>query len=242
MVEYWKAIMHTKDLWIASSARRQLQETFLEIAKTCAPITQVVCFGLGALNLNKMFYNSAIQYMAVFSIIQTLNEYYRKTDPDRPLIKLVLQDPNYEQRDYEILQKLFNNISFVSDPDGLLAINANTLVVTAFLPVQVPLVQIIVDLFSENPAQGPAAILCDIMAVDVEKREYSLTHCASPATARHLMNHYEKKGDEFGNHGIEEDFMEDLYGEDWRERNRLYWLNYMELWVRKTGTNQERPS
>jgi hypothetical protein len=65
-------------------------------AKRCVPITQVVCFGLGALNLNKKFYHSAIQYMAVFSIIQILNDFYRQTDPDRHAIKLVLQDPNYE--------------------------------------------------------------------------------------------------------------------------------------------------
>lgn len=96
MQEYWAAMMHTKRLWKESSSRRKLREDFEETAKRCAPITQVVCFGLGALNLNKKFYHSAIQYMAVFSIMQTLNEFYRKADPDRPAIRLVLQDPNYE--------------------------------------------------------------------------------------------------------------------------------------------------
>jgi hypothetical protein len=96
MQEYWAAMMHTKRLWKESSSRRKLREDFEETAKRCVPITQVVCFGLGALNLNKKFYHSAIQYMAVFSIIQILNDFYRQTDPDRHAIKLVLQDPNYE--------------------------------------------------------------------------------------------------------------------------------------------------
>ncbi|CAN9222844.1 unnamed protein product [Alternaria alternata] len=61
MQEYWAAMMHTKRLWKESSSRRKLREDFEETAKRCASITQVVCFGLGALNLNKKFYHSAIQ-------------------------------------------------------------------------------------------------------------------------------------------------------------------------------------
>jgi hypothetical protein len=231
-------MMHTKRLWKESSSRRKLREEFEETAKRCAPITQVVCFGLGALNLNKKFYHSAIQYMAVFSIIQTLNEFYRQTDSNRPAIKLVLQDPNYEIKDHQILKRLSNdgdNISFVSDPEGLLAIDAGTLVVTAFLPVQMPLVQIVADLFSKDPTEGPAAIICDIMTVDVEKREYSLSDRASPAVARFLTNHYERAEDGFDDHGLEDELMADAYGDDWE--NRFYWLNWMDLWVRRIDTN-----
>lgn len=238
MQEYWAAMMHTERLWKESSSRRKLREDFKETAKRCAPITQVVCFGLGALNLNKKFYHSAIQYMAVFSIIQTLNEVYRQTDSDRPTIKLVLQDPNYEIKDHQILERLSNdgdNISFVSDPEGLLAIDAGTLVVTAFLPVQMPLVQVISDLFSKDPTEGPAAIICDTMTVDVEKREYSFSDRASPAVARFLTNHYEKAEDGFDDHGLEDELMADAYGDDWE--NRFYWLNSMDLWVRKINTN-----
>ncbi|KAI4954145.1 hypothetical protein J4E91_001855 [Alternaria rosae] len=215
----------------------------MKTAKTCAPITQVVCFGLGALDLKKNFYHHAIQYMAIFSIIQTLNHHYHQTNPDRPLIKLVLQDPNYELKDREILRKLFNsndNISFVSDPDGLLAIDADTLVVTAFLPVQMPLVQIMTDLFSENPTQGPAAILCDVMKFDTGKREYPLSERASSAVFQHFATHYERKEDGFEDHGLEDELVVDAYGDDWAERNSMYWLSKMDLWARKGGTNQER--
>ena len=242
MRTYWNTLQHTKQLWIASSAKRQLIRAFQETAKTCAPITQVVCFGMGALNLKKNWYQSAIQYMAIFSIIQTLNQYYRQADSARPLIKLVLQDPNYETKDHEILRKLFNNndnISFVSDPDGLLAIDAGTLVLTAYLPFQMPLVQIIADLFSENPGQGPAAILCDIMEVNTEKRKYSFSERASPHVARHFINHYEREEDRFEDYGLDDELMADAYGEDWVEKDRMYWLNNMDLWVRKSGGIQE---
>ncbi|OWY52995.1 hypothetical protein AALT_g3360 [Alternaria alternata] len=222
MQEYWAAMMHTKRLWKESSSRRKLREDFEETAKRCVPITQVVCFGLGALNLNKKFYHSAIQYMAVFSIIQILNDFYRQTDPDRHAIKLRLSNDG-------------DNINFVSDPEGLLAIDAGTLVVTAFLPVQMPLVQVIADLFSKDPTEGPAAIICDIMTVDVEKREYSLSDRASPAVARFLTYHYEKAEDGFDDHGLEDELMADAYGDDWE--NRFYWLNWMDLWVRKFDTN-----
>ncbi|KAB2108765.1 hypothetical protein AG0111_0g2679 [Alternaria gaisen] len=238
MQEYWAALMHTKRLWKESFSRRKLHEDFEETAKRCAPITQVVCFGLGALNLNKKFYHSAIQYMAVFSIIQILNEFYRQTDSNRPAIKLLLQDPNYEIKDHQILKRLSNNgdnINFVSDPEGLLAIDAGTLVVTAFLPIQMPLVQIIADLFSKDPTESPAAIICDVMTVDVEKREYSLSDRASPAVARFLTNHYEKAEDGFDDYGLEDELMADAYGDDWE--NRFYWLNWMDLWVRKIDTN-----
>ncbi|RYN98320.1 hypothetical protein AA0120_g2627 [Alternaria tenuissima] len=222
MQEYWAAMMHTKRLWKESSSRRKLREDFEETAKRCVPITQVVCFGLGALNLNKKFYHSAIQYMAVFSIIQILNDFYRQTDPDRHAIKLRLSNDG-------------DNINFVSDPEGLLAIDAGTLVVTAFLPVQMPLVQVIADLFSKDPTEGPAAIICDIMTVDVEKREYSLSDRASPAVARFLTYHYEKAEDGFDDHGLEDELMADAYGDDWE--NRFYWLNWMDLWVRRIDTN-----
>ncbi|KAL1797935.1 hypothetical protein ACET3X_004541 [Alternaria dauci] len=240
MREYWAAMTHTRGLWKESSARRKLREDFQGLAKSCAPITQVVCFGLGALNLKKNWYHSAIQHMAVFTIIHTLNEFYRQTEPNRPATKLLLQDPNYKIKDHHILQKLTgdaNNVAFVNDPDGLLAIDAGTLVVTAYLPVQMPLVQIIADLFSEDPTQGPAAIICDIMTIDVEKRDYSWSDRSSPATARFLTNHYEKVEDGFDEHGLDDELMEDAYGNDWKENNRFYWLNQMDLWVRKTGTD-----
>jgi hypothetical protein len=134
------------------------------------------------------------------------------------------------------LQKLLGNgesIGFISDPEGLLGIDEGTLVVTAFLPVQMPLVQIIADLFSKDPTKGPAAMICDIMTIDTDKQEYSWSDRASPTVARFLTSHYEKTEDGFDDHGLDDELMADAYGSDWEEKNRLYWLNMMDLWVRK---------
>jgi hypothetical protein len=232
MEEYLKAILHTKGLWIKSSSYRQLNTTAEYIKAKCKPIKQVVCFGLGAINLNKAFYHSAIQYMAVFTIITKLNALYGHTQSnDR--IKLILQDPNYEKRDFNLLSKLWpDQIDFVSDSGGLLALDSSTLVITAFLPVQMPLMQIVTDLFSERPENGPAAIICDIMDLDISKREYSFRERGSPAVARVLLNHYEKLEGEFKDHDLQSELMEDAYGKDWKKNGRKYWLNSMNLWTR----------
>jgi hypothetical protein len=200
LADYHKAIFHTKALWQKSSSREMLIETFQQFAKSSAPITQIVCFSLGALDLRKSFYHSLVRYMAIFTISRALEKFYRQTDSSRAPIKLVLQDPNYEFKDHFILRKLFNehdNISFVDDPGGLLAIDAGSLFVTAFLPVQMPLVQIIADIFHGDPTQGPVAIICDTMEVNPDKGFYSLEDRASPATARFFTDHYDKFASDF---------------------------------------------
>ncbi|KAL7773055.1 hypothetical protein CFE70_003019 [Pyrenophora teres f. teres 0-1] len=158
MKQYWQALLRTKDFWFASSSRLLLQDLLTSLAKTHAPITKIVCFGLGAINLDKAWYQSAVQYMAMFTIIGALEKQYKETDPSRAGIKLLLQDPNYETKDYELISKLWpgkkEDLVFVSDPDGLLAIDAGTIVVSAYLPIQVPLVQIIADLFHGEPGSG----------------------------------------------------------------------------------------
>jgi hypothetical protein len=236
LADYHKAIFHTKALWQKNSSREMLIETFQQFAKSSAPITQIVCFGLGALDLRKSFYHSLVQYMAIFTISRALEKFYRQTDSTRAPIKLVLQDPNYEFKDHFILRKLFNeddNISFVDDPDGLLAIDAGSLVVTSFLPVQMPLVQIIADMFHGDPTQGPVAIICDTMEVNPDKGLYSLEDRASPATARFFTDHYDKFASDFLYHGLDEEFMAGVYGDDWKKLDRYYWLNYMDMRVRK---------
>ncbi|RAR08663.1 hypothetical protein DDE83_005867 [Stemphylium lycopersici] len=234
--EYQTAIKHTEGLWIESSSRDRLKATIQEIEAKPTKITNVICFGLGHINLNKDFYHSIIQHMAVFTIIDTLNELRRQRDPDHTPIRLILQDPRYTPRDHETMKWLFpydDNISFVSDPDGLLAINSGTLLVTAYLPFSMPLMQIVADLFAEDPSQGPVAMICDEMELDADKREYSVRDRASPGVARFLMGHYEKVDAEFDGYALESDFMADVYGKDWYEQNRYYWLNSMELWARR---------
>jgi len=241
MKMYWHSLVRTRQLWMASSSRLLIRELFTSLAKAHAPITKVVCFGLGAINMSKSFYESSIQYMAIFTIIAVLQDEYKKTDPERAGIKLLLQDPNYEIRDYQLIRELWSgnkdDLVFVSDPDGLLAIDASTLVVSAYLPIQVPLVQIIADLFHGQPGAGPAMVIGDDMVLDPDKAFYSLADRAAPHVARFFGQQYEKVDSGFGDYGLEEEFMEHVFGENWKEKQRYYWLNNMALWARKGPGN-----
>lgn len=243
MNEYWSALCHTKELWFASASRRHLEDLFARLARTHDPVTKVVCFGLGAIDLSKSFYGSSyassVQYMAIFSIISALQAEYSKTDPNRPRIKLLLQDPIYEISDHQLIKKLWpgakEDLVFVSEPSGLLAIDAGTLVVSAFLPFEVPLVQIIADLFHGEPGSGPVMVMGDCMDIDGGKLLYSLGDRAAPHVARFLEKQYELQEDEYWDDVLEDELMEDVYGEGWKEKERPHWLNSMELWVRKVS-------
>jgi hypothetical protein len=85
-----------------------------------------------------------------------------------------------------------------------------------------PPVQIIADMFHGDPTQGPVAIICDTMEVDPDKRLYSLKDRTSPATARFFTDHYDKFASDFLYHGLDEEFMADVYEDDWKKLDRYY--------------------
>ena len=76
-------------------------------------------------------------------------------------------------------------------------------------------------------------MICDVMELDTEKREYSVLDRASPDVARFLTGRYDKVDPEFDVYGLEPEFMADVFGEGWYKNNRYYWLNSMELWARR---------
>jgi hypothetical protein len=89
-----------------------------------------------------------------------------------------------------------STIDFVNDPDGLLAIMHNTLVVTAFVPNQYPLLQIIAD-------------LCDRVHVNTKQELYTLYNRTSPAVARMPSHRYVMLDGDFEDHELEPDLDED---------------------------------
>lgn len=162
-MRWWNAkLRNTKELWEESGSCAQLYRIVRNCAsKLKAPITKIICIGLGKLNSDPTFYQSAIQHMTVFSFAKTLDAYNQTKFPDSPPVAIIAQDPSYEMCDRILLQELTkSSIDFsLSDPETLLAIDANTLVVTAFLPHTVPLMQIMADLFADRLTEGPAMIL-----------------------------------------------------------------------------------
>lgn len=140
-----------------------------------------------------------------------LEQIYRKQFSHEKLVEIILQDPCYTRKDRELLQKLYGGtVSFASDPDGLLAIDSSSIVVTAFLPVHYPLMQIIADMFHRTNGEGPAAIVCDSVSLDPTREFYALRDRSSPEVAQFLTEQYVVS--DFKDHVMEQELEEDCFG------------------------------
>jgi len=226
---HWEVLFNEmREYWTACSSATLLREKFTEAAKTNVKINKIVCIGFGALRcvdggskrelkdqkfLPDFTLWSPIQHFAAFTIADTLNKAYRVVDPDCPLVKILFQDPLYEPSD-KIFWELnkYNPMEFVQDPEGILAIDENTFVMTAHLPHWVPLLQIIADLVDG----GPAGFICDKIPLDPEKRMWRARDRGSPKVVRMLTNGYVKTG--FEKHEMEIELWENVAAK------RDYWL------------------
>jgi hypothetical protein len=229
---WWRTRLHrTQQLWNSSTSCEKLTSAIrLGASKLTCPITKIVCFGLGALGKNAAFYSSSHQHMAAFSLANTLNTYNQAKHPEAPAVQIILSDPCYRPIDHILLQELTSSpLGFgLSSPNALLAVDANALVMTAYLPVTVPLMQILADVFAGKSKEGPGMVLCDQMrGMGVEKRWYVMTDRSSPAVAMFLLGGYLVHKEGFG--GMEEEFREDAFGGE----KHMYWLEDMKLWLRK---------
>ena len=230
MRSYWKALQNTKSLWLKSSSCAKLRPIINNLASTHKPITKIVCFVLGALDLSKTWWCSALQHITAFTMAKQLEQAYRKQFSHERPVEIILQDPCYTQKDRELLRKLYGGtVTFASDPDGLLAIDSSCIVITAFLPVQYPLMQIIADMFHGTNGEGPAAIVCDSMALDPTRELYALRDRSSPEVAQFLTEQYIVS--DFKDHVMEQELAEDCFGAG--DNGRDYWLSSMQLYSRR---------
>ncbi|KAL1792769.1 hypothetical protein ACET3X_009276 [Alternaria dauci] len=141
----------TLPCYILFNSLRKLKQT--------ARITNIVCIGLGTLQLkDPTKTGSTVQHIVASSIAQDLERIYKAngTPLKRP-IRIIAQDPTYNNLDRLALAKLPVPIEIVSDPEGFLAINESSLVFASYPTV--PVKQLIADLSSEAPGgRGPAAL------------------------------------------------------------------------------------
>jgi hypothetical protein len=226
-------LRRTQDLWRNSESCKTLcNATLRGVSMLKSPVTKIVCVGLGKLAMEPAWYQSALQHISVFPIAEALNEFNAERDPDCAPVQNIARDPCYEVCDRILLQELTSTpINFsLSDPETLLAIDANTLVVSAYLPTSVPLMQIVADLFSEKAREGPAMVLWDrVPDMRPEKRWYCMRNRDSPAVARFLTG-YKCRLNGLGK--LEGDLEVDVTG----GRNvRKYWLDEMSFWLRDDG-------
>ncbi|ORY15335.1 hypothetical protein BCR34DRAFT_612275 [Clohesyomyces aquaticus] len=121
-----------------------------------------------------------------------------------------------------IQTRLYPHIRFVEDPEGLLAVDEHTLVISAYLHLSVPMMQTTAGLFYSR--NGPAGFMVDRMDLDPEREMYSLGERASPRVVE-ILEGYERS--DFDDHVLERE----MYGEICEDAP--YWLWNTELFLRR---------
>ncbi|KAI4920132.1 hypothetical protein J4E90_002272 [Alternaria incomplexa] len=239
MQRYRDAIAQSLAFWWKGDLARKFTQRIKSIAGLSAPIEKIVCFGLSVPRPGRI-HDSVFQHIPIFSMAKTLARHYKKSGLQQDKIKLLLQEPDYEERDWTLLGELHllmdceesSELEFVNDPDGLLAIDSSTMVVAPHLPSYYPWIQIIADLFASG--SGPAVIIGDNLAVDLDKQVFAINDRGSPVVAKFLSERYEE-------------FQSVLEGEkSWNELRlpagitgydpyAIDWLPDMDIYVRHDG-------
>lgn len=234
MGEYRAKLANIQQLWTQSAACWQIGAAVSDgAARLKAPVSKIVCIGLGRIRLEPAWYGSTLQHLTAFTLAHALDKLNRQRDPKCPAVRVIVQDPCYEERDRILLPELTTSeVEFgKSDPETLLAIDANTIVISAFLPTAVPLPQIVADLFAGTPEKGPAMMLWDGKdMIDPARRFYRLNDRSSPAVARMFRgeNRYMPYAKRFADL---DDELTDALEQEGDGRGK-HWLQEMRLMVR----------
>ncbi|KAH7067529.1 hypothetical protein BKA63DRAFT_423981 [Paraphoma chrysanthemicola] len=235
LMHRWRVkLKHTQSLWNASSSCSRILNIISRGASMLkSPITRIICIGLGKLNVQTEWYQSALQHLTVFSIAAALDKLNKARFNECEDVEIIAQDPCYEEKDFILLQELATTtITFAhDDPNTLVAIDENTLLVSAYLPMSMPLAQIVADLCADEKGKmkGPAMMLWDKLDdVRMARRWYCMRDRGSPGVARMLQG-YGKWRRGLGT--LDERLKKNARGKGtgrWK-----YWLEDTDLWVRK---------
>lgn len=152
---------HSCDNFLASKTRKllQLQITTEHLQIGAPRINKIVCMGLGTLTRQTgslegldARYRPYFQHIVALGIAQGFEELYSKHPgnfgEEVPQVTVLAQDPNYSESDKTLLAE--KGITVLEDPSGLLAIDENTFVMSAF--PSFPLYEIIADMLPNGPA------------------------------------------------------------------------------------------
>jgi hypothetical protein len=143
-------------LWERSFERKVLYKFLrkMVISKT-AQVSNIVCLGHGSLDKN---YASILQHVAAVFIAQDLTALYEEygKPPEDP-ITITAQDPAYTENDHTVLSLFPIPIRIVSDPEGFLAINESSLVMSCYPTV--PTKQMVADLAADSVSGKDTAAL-----------------------------------------------------------------------------------
>ena len=158
-----REIQRLKASWVQSKSCAMLTEAIHNKALEMRRITKIIGFGLGTKGYQHWFGRRFLhQYLAIQTIVETLEAVYKTQNPDTPPIALTFQERYYKKIEKDIFEELYQRpVNLVEDPHGCLELDANSLVFTCCLPIHMPLLQIITDMFWYNPTSGPAGLIID---------------------------------------------------------------------------------
>ena len=145
-------------LWLDTKTRSIFLKA-LEKFKHTAPISNIVCIGMGTLHGNGLESTlSMVKHIVATTLAEELTRLYKKNGvPLEKPITIIAQDSTYTKRDRELLSGLPVPMQTVADPEGFLAIDESSLVFSNY--VGDPVKHLIADLATEAPhGKGPAAL------------------------------------------------------------------------------------
>jgi hypothetical protein len=165
-----------------------MEEALSSLAGNFVNVTSIVCFGLGPLQDKNGYTAGAHQHMLAFELAAQISVRRLFQRGFRQVTQVVLQDPAYTDQDREELidagVRYGVNPLFVSDPDGLLATNKNSIVIAIGLPPEYPLLQICTDL------PRPAAFIIDHCRQEQKARKYTADDVSTPKVEGMLWFQY----------------------------------------------------
>jgi hypothetical protein len=155
-----------------------MDEAMHVLSSSFVNVTTIVCFGLGMTQDKEGYTAGAHQHILAFKLASHTSVQRFCQRESRQLTQVVLQDPAYIKEDKEELYEAGVRYGviphFVSDPDGLPAINKNAIVIAIGLPPDYPLLQICADLLR------PAGFIIDHCRQEQRARMYTCDDVSTP--------------------------------------------------------------
>ncbi|KAF2638294.1 hypothetical protein P280DRAFT_529141 [Massarina eburnea CBS 473.64] len=227
-------LQRTVEQWDSCSTKKDLVKMVRESAVKMPRVKNIICFGLGSFahrygdchcKSGEVEVNMITQHLTALTIAETLEEYCinqttvgQVQDP----IPIILQDPGYVDIDRTLLSELSPRFETRDDPDGFLAIDENSFVIT--IACVAPVYEVLADLTAAGDCgRGPAGILGDEVNTTRSAKWATGMDWETPRMLKFLKN-YDTRG--FDGFVVAKEEFGGLWKND-------MWLWDTQLWVRK---------
>ncbi|KAF2120577.1 hypothetical protein BDV96DRAFT_269948 [Lophiotrema nucula] len=182
--------------WEERETCKFLKDTITQFKDGFIPIRRIICLGFGPFRESPR-QEPLHQHLAAVTIASSIDALNASLYPDSPPppVEIIAQDPAYGPVEKLLFPELGRKITFVDDPDGILAVDKHTLIIAPYSPIFFPFMQILSDLFWNTPPdERPAGFMFD--NADTYRTLEQKTHGVSgrarltPRAAKFLASNY----------------------------------------------------